>query len=36
VKRIAQIDVVPTLALLFGIPIPKNNLGTIIPELFGF
>jgi ethanolaminephosphotransferase len=33
-KRVAQIDIVPTLALLFGLPIPKNNLGTLIPELF--
>lgn len=24
----------PTLALLFGLPIPKNNLGVIVPELF--
>jgi phosphatidylinositol glycan class O len=29
-----QIDLVPTIALLMGIPIPFGNLGTVIPELF--
>lgn len=29
-----QIDLVPTLSLLLGLPIPFNNLGTIIPECF--
>jgi phosphatidylinositol glycan class O len=32
--KLAQIDVVPTISLLMGIPIPFNNLGTIIPEVF--
>jgi hypothetical protein len=29
-----QIDLVPTIALLLGLPIPMESLGTIIPELF--
>lgn len=29
-----QIDLVPTLALLLGTPVPFNNLGTAIPEFF--
>lgn len=29
---ISQIDLVPTLAALFNFPIPKNNLGVVIPE----
>ena len=33
-RRIQQIDLVPTLSLLLGLPIPFNNLGSIIPELF--
>jgi len=31
---VAQIDLVPTLSLLLGVPIPFSNLGTIIEELF--
>lgn len=31
---IDQIDIVPTLASLFGFPIPKNNLGKIICDLY--
>ena len=34
-RSIQQIDIVPTLSLLLGLPIPFNNLGTVIPELFG-
>ncbi|KAF8510362.1 hypothetical protein BU17DRAFT_77705 [Hysterangium stoloniferum] len=34
-RSIQQIDLVPTLSLLLGLPIPFNNLGTVIPELFG-
>lgn len=30
--KIQQIDFVPTLAALFNIPIPKNNVGIIIPD----
>ncbi|KAL0576206.1 mannose-ethanolamine phosphotransferase gpi13 [Marasmius crinis-equi] len=33
-RRIQQIDLVPTLSLLLGLPIPFNNLGSVIPELF--
>ncbi|KAG9305901.1 hypothetical protein G9A89_016553 [Geosiphon pyriformis] len=33
-RSISQIDIVPTLALLLGLPIPFNNLGTVIPEFF--
>ncbi|MBW0516471.1 hypothetical protein O181_056186 [Austropuccinia psidii MF-1] len=33
-RTISQIDLVPTLSLLLGIPIPFSNLGLIIPELF--
>ena len=33
-RAIQQIDLVPTLSLLLGLPIPFNNLGTIIPEVF--
>ncbi|KAL7753264.1 mannose-ethanolamine phosphotransferase gpi13 [Sorochytrium milnesiophthora] len=33
-RTIAQIDIVPTLALFLGIPIPFENLGAVIPELF--
>ncbi|KAB2037019.1 hypothetical protein ES319_D03G044500v1 [Gossypium barbadense] len=31
---INQIDIAPTLALLFGVPIPKNNVGVLIREAF--
>ncbi|KZV87282.1 alkaline phosphatase-like protein [Exidia glandulosa HHB12029] len=34
-RLVQQIDLVPSLALLLGLPIPFNNLGTVIPELFG-
>ena len=33
-RTIQQIDIVPTLSLLLGLPIPFNSLGTLIPELF--
>ncbi|RXK41374.1 hypothetical protein M231_01279 [Tremella mesenterica] len=33
-RHIDQIDIVPTLSLLLGIPIPFNNLGSVIPECF--
>ncbi|EJC99454.1 uncharacterized protein FOMMEDRAFT_112989 [Fomitiporia mediterranea MF3/22] len=33
-RWIQQIDIVPTLSLLLGLPIPFNNLGSVIPELF--
>ncbi|KAI5116507.1 hypothetical protein M0805_004670 [Coniferiporia weirii] len=33
-RWIQQIDIVPTLSLLLGLPIPFNSLGSVIPELF--
>lgn len=33
-RSIQQIDLVPTISLLLGLPIPFNNLGNIIPEVF--
>ncbi|KAG9312388.1 alkaline-phosphatase-like protein [Chiua virens] len=33
-RSIQQIDLVPTISLLLGLPIPFNNLGSIIPEIF--
>lgn len=33
-RPVAQIDLVPTLALLLGLPIPFNNLGIPIEEAF--
>ncbi|KAF9513098.1 hypothetical protein BS47DRAFT_988449 [Hydnum rufescens UP504] len=33
-RSVQQIDVVPSISLLLGLPIPFNNLGSIIPELF--
>ncbi|KAI9504019.1 alkaline-phosphatase-like protein [Coemansia spiralis] len=32
-REVPQINLVPTLALLFGVPIPKNNLGVPLQEL---
>ena len=29
-----QIDLVPTLSMLLGLPLPFNNLGSVIPEVF--
>jgi hypothetical protein len=34
IKTVNQIDIVPTLSLLFGVPTPRNSLGKLIPELF--
>lgn len=33
-RTVSQISLVPTLCLLLGIPLPLNNLGSLIPELF--
>lgn len=33
-RNIQQIDILPTVSLLLGLPIPYNNLGSVIPELF--
>ncbi|GJJ07753.1 hypothetical protein Clacol_001958 [Clathrus columnatus] len=35
-RFIQQIDLVPTISLLLGIRIPFNNLGSLIPEVFGW
>jgi hypothetical protein len=32
-KVINQVDFVPTISYLFGIPIPKNNLGNLLLDL---
>ncbi|MCJ1299944.1 mannose-ethanolamine phosphotransferase gpi13 [Hypocenomyce scalaris] len=34
IRPVGQIDLVPTLSLLLGMPIPFNNLGTPIEEAF--
>lgn len=34
-RAVNQIDLVPTLSLLLGLPIPYNNLGFPIDEVFG-
>lgn len=28
-----QVDLIPTLSFLFGLPVPKNNLGKVILDL---
>ena len=33
-RRVAQVDLVPTLSLLLGVAVPYSNLGGIVPELF--
>ncbi|KAJ6420247.1 hypothetical protein OIU84_030207 [Salix udensis] len=33
-NSIYQVDIAPTLALLFDVPIPKNNVGVVISEAF--
>ncbi|KAL9595798.1 MAG: hypothetical protein Q9219_006213 [cf. Caloplaca sp. 3 TL-2023] len=35
-KRVKQSDIVPTLSMLLGIPIPKNNLGIYITDFLPF
>ena len=32
--KVSQIDLVPTVSLLFGLPIPFSNLGSVILDLF--
>ncbi|KAK4411726.1 GPI ethanolamine phosphate transferase 2 [Sesamum angolense] len=32
-KEAYQVDVASTLALLFGVPIPKNNIGTVLVDV---
>ncbi len=33
-RAVNQVDLVPTLALQLGVPIPFNNMGSVIPEIF--
>jgi hypothetical protein len=33
-RSVPQVDLVPSLCLLLGLPIPFGNLGRVIPELF--
>lgn len=33
-REVPQVDIVPTLSLLLGLPIPFGNLGAVIPQLF--
>ncbi|KAG0026490.1 major facilitator super transporter protein [Podila clonocystis] len=33
-RSVSQVDLVPTISLLLGLPIPKNSVGKLIPELF--
>lgn len=35
-KEVFQVDFVPSISLLLGLPIPFGNLGQVIPELFFF
>ncbi|KAL9950488.1 hypothetical protein ACROYT_G042986 [Oculina patagonica] len=35
-KQVQQIDLVPTLSLLLGLPIPQNSIGIALPDLFSF
>jgi ethanolamine phosphate transferase 2 subunit G len=32
-RIVQQVDIAPTLALLFGVPIPKNNIGVLISQM---
>ncbi|KAL6063722.1 GPI ethanolamine phosphate transferase 2 [Balamuthia mandrillaris] len=34
IQQVMQIDLAPSLALLLGLPIPRNSLGKLIPQLF--
>ncbi|GLH12631.1 GPI ethanolamine phosphate transferase 2 [Gryllus bimaculatus] len=34
VSSVSQIDLVPTLSVLLGLPIPKCNIGKLIPQFF--
>ena len=33
IRRIRQVDFVSTVSCILGVPIPKNNLGTVIEEV---
>jgi hypothetical protein len=32
--RVSQVDIAPTLSLLFGLPIPRSSIGVILHDLF--
>lgn len=34
IKNVNQVDLVPTLSSLFGLPIPKNNVGRLLVDMF--
>ncbi|XP_042013154.1 GPI ethanolamine phosphate transferase 2 isoform X1 [Salvia splendens] len=34
IKEAYQVDIASTLALLFGVPIPKNNVGAVMTDVF--
>ena len=33
-KTVSQIDLVPTISLLLGLPVPFSSLGTVVLDLF--
>lgn len=33
-RAVSQVDIVPTISLLLGLPVPFGSLGLVIPELF--
>ncbi|XP_078444466.1 alkaline-phosphatase-like family protein isoform X2 [Wolffia australiana] len=35
-RTINQVDMSPTLAILFGLPIPKNNVGLLVKEVLDY
>ena len=35
-QSIHQIDLVPTISFLLGLPVPYANLGSVVPSLMGF
>jgi hypothetical protein len=39
ISKVSQVDMVPTISLLFGLPIPKNSLGipidSILKDIYG-
>lgn len=35
-STVEQMDIAPTLGALLGFPVPRNNLGAVIPEILPF
>ncbi|WAR00712.1 PIGO-like protein [Mya arenaria] len=35
-RAVSQVDLVPTLSLLLGVPVPFSNLGSVITDLFSY